>query len=109
MKLLENNGYRKYKTNGKNDVTYPFSECFYQKRVTDEKGIKYHIQLICYSASPELNLKQSWLLDFSINEPFYTFREHYVKLETQEDLEKLEKKCELFWTVFKCEYYELYS
>ena len=31
MKLLENNGYTKYKTNYKNDIIYPYSDCFYQK------------------------------------------------------------------------------
>lgn len=109
MKLLENNGYKRFETKGKNDVISPYSECFYQKRFTDEKGIKYHIQFVCYSANSKLDLKKSWLMDFSINEPFYTFRQHYVKLENKEDLGEMEQKVELFWKTFNCAYYELYS
>ena len=109
MKLLENNEYRKYKTNGNNDVTYPYSDYFYQKRIMDEKGIKYHIQFVYYApiSEFEVNLEESWMLDLITNEPFYSLRKHHIELKTQEDLEKLEAECEKFWTVFKCAYYEL--
>ena len=111
MKLLENNGYTKYKTNYKNDIIYPYSDCFYQKRIVDEKGIRYHIQFIYYAPIVNFgtNLEEDWMLDLITNEPFYSFRKHHIELKTKENLEKLEAECEKFWTVFKCAYYELYS
>ena len=109
MKLLKDNGYKKYKTEGKDDVTYPYSDCFYQKKFIDKIGIKYFVQFVYYSPSLDRDYYGSLMLDMVTNEPFYTFRKHHIELETQANLEKLEKECELFFITFKCKYYELYS
>lgn len=103
--LLEENGYMFYLSN---KIITPYSDFSYQKEFRDNKGIKYFIDFVHYPKIRE-GETESWMLDFRNNTPHYTFQQHRVELKNRNDLIKLEKKCELFFKSFKCEYYELYD
>lgn len=96
---LEYRGYVKYNQCYK---VNSYSDYFYQKKISDNKGIKYFLNLLHWS---NVDRPDSWAMILQINEPFYVFEQHNIELK---DLDKLEEKCSLFFKTMGCEYYEKY-
>jgi len=44
--ILTNRGYKKNLNVG---ISFPYAECFYQKRFRDDRGIKYFIEIVYYA------------------------------------------------------------
>ena len=99
---LIDKGFRKWKSN---DITFPHSDYFYQKKITDDGGVKYFVDVVHY---PEMQLhygtklEESWMVHLNINEPQMRFDQHRVSLEIALE------KCEKFFQTMGCEYYETF-
>lgn len=93
-------GYRQYVSSG---IVHPYSDFFYQKRFSDEVGIKYHVEFLHY---PPLNSKLSdtWMAEMVNNEPFMTFQIH-----RPESIQEVEERMRRFWETQGCKYYALYE
>ena len=92
-KILKENGYKKYQ-----DLLYT-SDCLYQKRITDEKGIKYFINFYKYGQEYEVRMdieKDIYSLELTL----YAFNSQTTSLE------KVEKDIESMWKDLDCDYYE---
>lgn len=97
-KLLEERGYNKYK-----DYLY-HSDGLYQKRITDEKGIKYFIDI--YKYEPEVEA-----IETEYNVVLISDTENYnleVTLYGIKDmtLDEIEEEVEKIWNSLGCKYYE---
>lgn len=99
---LEARGYKKWNAPQANQ----FSDCFYQKRFSDDVGIKYHIEFVHYPKHVFENgqsMPESWMVALNNNEPHFTFQFHRPK-----SIDEAESKCETFFKAMGCEYYELH-
>ena len=97
-KLLEERGYNKYK-----DYLY-HADCLYQKKIIDDKGIKYYIDI--YKYEPEVEA-----IETEYNVVLISDTESYnleVTLYGIKDmtLDEIEKEVENIWNSLKCKYYE---
>ena len=100
---LKDAGYRKHAGNGHQ----PYSDFFYQKRFTDEHGIKYHVELNHYAAITWPNgqpMSESWMAELHNNEPHMTFQIH-----RPDSIADVEDRAEKFWRSMACDYYERYE
>lgn len=93
---LIDKGFLKYQSNS---VIFPCSDYFYQKRFSDEKGIKYFVDVVHYPKSE--HLEESWMINMNIGEPFMVFKQYGIK-----SLDIALEKCEKFFQTMGCEYYE---
>jgi hypothetical protein len=101
--ILIDKGYRKYPSG----ISFKYSDYFYQKCFKDDKGKKYFIEFIYYSPikfSNENTVEENFMCHLNINEPHMTFEQHHIK-----DVEEAEKKCELFFNIMGCNYYERFE
>ena len=92
-KILENSGYKRY------DDVFRSAYCLYQKRITDEKGIKYFINFYKYGQEYEVRMdieKDIYSLELTL----YAFNSQTTSLE------KVEKDIESMWKDLDCDYYE---
>jgi hypothetical protein len=97
---LEKAGYKKYGSNG---ITYPYSDFFYQKKVVDERGVKYFIAFVHYSHDAQLT--ESWMVGFNQNEPLHL----RFDIHSHVSIDVAEFMCEKFWvTMCNSTYYEKY-
>ena len=103
IKHLESKNYRFCRTN---NVCFPHSDGFWQKKFTDETGIKYFIEFVYYSAKNGAHF--AFMGHLSINgdnESIFhqTYEQHH--LNTIEKIQQAELNAEKFWQNFGC-YYE---
>lgn len=103
-KILENSGYKRYE-----DI-WRHAYCLYQKRISDEKGIKYFINYYLYrdekeNITFEVDL-QFELDDCVINMDLFNFK--YKEL-TNFTVEAIEAKIEGIWKKLNAKYYEAYK
>ena len=93
---LEARGYRRFTPK----YTDKYNDFFYQKKFSDQKGIKYFLEFVHY---PEFELiPQQWMLKLTNNEPHMTFEIHKPI-----SIDDAERRAELFFRTQECEYYEL--
>jgi len=95
-KLLAASGYR---PNKMCNPSFPYSDSFWQRKLTDENGIKYFIEFVHYPKGS--GLKEAWMMNMNINEPHCTFQIHRAG-----DINKAEVMCEEVWRATGGIYYE---
>ena len=103
-KILENSGYKRYE-----DI-WRHAYCLYQKRISDEKGIKYFINYYLYrdekqNITFEVDL-QFEFDDCVMNIDLFDFK--YKKL-INFTVEAIEVKVEDIWRKLGAKYYEEYK
>ena len=93
-------GYRKFEAAS---VTMPYADYFYQKRIVDEAGTKYFIEVVHYPLKAEHRLPESWQCGMTVSGTgyHYEFKQHWAT-----DIERCEQRCEVFFQTMGCEYYE---
>lgn len=94
-------GYKRYPGD---QIIHPGSDFFYQKRVDDERGQKYFVNLYHYSAAHYPNgstVPANWMAEMRTDDPFLTFQIHYAQ-----SIERVEELCERFFTQMGCSYHE---
>lgn len=104
-KYFQNNGYRNYP---KNNIIHPHSDGSWQKKIGDEKGIRYFINFVFYSGHTYPNgikTDDVFMAEIVNNEPHQTYQIHH--LDTVDKIRDAENKIELFWKTFGT-YYENY-
>lgn len=97
-KLLEERGYNKY-----NDYLY-HADCLYQKKIIDEKGIKYYINI--YKYEPEVEaIETEYIVGLILDTENYGLE---VRLYGIKDmtLDEIEEEVEKIWNSLGCKYYE---
>lgn len=105
-KILEKCGYRRYE-----DI-WRHAYCLYQKKITDEKGIKYHINYFLYRdhvKSSELNYEIELRFedkDCTFELLLYAFKDDNL---TEEKVKYYEEKIDKIWNKLDVEYYEEYE
>jgi hypothetical protein len=98
---LIDKGFRKWKSN---DISFPYSDFFFQKKFVDDVGVKYFVDVVHYPVKhyPNGNIaNESWKIHQNINEPHMRFDQHDF-----ESLDNALEKCEKFFQTMGCEYYE---
>ncbi len=93
------NGYREYPTS----LGFEHAHCLLQKRLTDEKGIKYFVSVYAYAPSADSVLTGSFYSDFRTSRG----DEHFSFGCTVVSPDHAEKLAAEFWTKFECDYYEV--
>ena len=110
---LINEGLRKWKSNS---VTFPYSDYFYQIKIEDKIGIRYYVEFVHY---PKIdNLQESWMVNCRLNDNkinlYISFvsaidvQIHFIKVSTQEDMEKIFNKLNSIWCSVDSPYYEVF-
>lgn len=97
--LLLENGYTKY-----NDNIYS-SEALYQKKIEDEKGIKYFIDIYKYVFAI-YNNEPIYEVRLNINKELYSMNVLLYTISKDMSLEKIENEVETIWTILGGKYYE---
>ena len=100
---LKENNYNFYPQTG---VSFPYSDGFYQKKIEDNKGIKYFIEFVFYAETRYPNGAKAnfgFMANLSIHEPHQTHQIHH--LNSLDKIIEAEKKIEEFWKIFG-NYYE---
>lgn len=95
-----------YKRCNHTEVSFPYADFFYQKRIRDARGIKYFIEFVHYAPMDFKNnniAPESWTLNWNNNEPHYTFQAHKV----DGSIGIYESMIDRLWLSLGCEYYEL--
>jgi len=103
---LKNHGYKFYPQTG---VSFPYSDGFYQKKIEDDKGIKYFIEFVFYAETRYPNGAKSnfgFMANLNVNEPHQTYQIH--NLNSLDKIVEAEKKIELFWNILGS-YYETFE
>lgn len=95
-------GYQEFKST----FLFRHADLFFQRRVEDDRGIKYFIDFVYYSPI-EGKVGETWTCHLTINNPHQTYEQHWLK--TIEDVNRAIEKCELFFNTMDCEYYEKYE
>jgi hypothetical protein len=98
---LIDKGFRKHNSN---DVVFPYSDFFYQRKFVDDVGVKYFVDVVHYPETGYPNgnkVDESWMIHQNINEPHMRFDQHRI-----DDLDIALEKCEKFFQTMGCEYYE---
>lgn len=103
-KILENGGYKRY------DDVFRSAYCLYQKRIEDEKGIKYFINYYLYRDEKqkitfEVDL-QFELDDCVMNITLFNFK---IEELIYPVVEAIESKVEDIWKKLSAKYYEEYE
>lgn len=104
---LLNSKYKRFPTNS---INHPLAVCGYQKKVTDDTGIKYFIN--AYEYNFESNYSK-------VNKIRYQFEEQFVLANNEavivtylydqsRTLVEIETWFENVWLNLNCNYYELY-
>ena len=85
---------------------FPFCDFFYQRRVTDEQGIRYFIDVKHYPTEIYHGVKVggAWEVEMNINEPPVRFA-----ITHPESINEFESLCHKFWEMMGKPYYELYQ
>lgn len=98
-KELIKHGYKTYDS----DVLYN-AMCLYQKRIKDDKGTKYFIDIYEYM----LKSKDSYeaRLVTSLKDDTYSINILLYCIDDNTTIEQLEKDIEDIWTKLGCDYYE---
>ena len=102
--ILENSGYKRYNDNFRN------AYCIYQKRIRDEKGIKYHITYCLYRDYFGKNHELDYEIDLRFEDKdcafellLFAFKDENL---TEEKVKYYEEKIDEIWTKMNVEYYE---
>lgn len=97
---LEAKGYRKHPSS---EVIFPYSDYFYQRKVTDRLGICYFIEMVHYPKDDNdaFPMDESWMCNLNIDDPHCRFQQHRV-----EDLTMAEHRCSQVWEILGSPYYE---
>lgn len=84
-------------------ISHPYSDYFYQKRFSDDIGIRYHIEFFHYAGVtfPNGEMPESWMVEMNQNEPHMTFQLH-----RPESIEQAESAVIRFWYCMFCDYHE---
>jgi hypothetical protein len=101
---LIDKGFRKYPNT--DDVVFPYSDFFYQKKFVDDIGVKYFVEVVHYAVDTFSNgnrLPESWMVHLNINEPHMRFEQYRV-----DDLDYALERCETFFQTLDCNHYEIY-
>lgn len=107
-KQLVLNGYKRFPTN---DINHPLAVCGYQKRITDDTGTKYFINVYEYNFEDIANYPKSNKISYQFEEQFRLPNDENVKVtylynETR-SLVDIEEWFESIWLKLNCSYYEL--
>ena len=103
-KILENSGYKKYE-----DI-WRHAYCLYQKKITDEKGIKYFINYYLYRDEKQ-NITFELDLQFELDDCVMNITLFNFKIEEliYPVAEAIEAKVEDIWQKLGAKYYEEYE
>ena len=106
-KILEKCGYRRYNDNFRN------AYCIYQRRISDKKGIKYHITYCLYRDYFRKNSEPNYEIDLRFEDKdcafelsLYEFKDDNIK---EEKVKYYEEKIDKIWNKLDVEYYEEYE
>lgn len=102
--LIEN-GYKKHEVPYLNE----YAKEFYQKKIKDEKGTKYFIDVYIYEYEPFLtnNVHFEFILT-TTKEDSYALKIQVYAISDTMRLEDIENKLEEMWVNGNFDYYELY-
>lgn len=100
-------GYRKYDISPNMRDLHCMADVLFQKVEEDDLGIKYHIELYYYE--PRCRLDAAWMAEIVISNPFVSFQQHDLTINSGSDLLRIEKRCHDFWKMMGSPYHELYE
>ena len=103
-KILENSGYKRY------EDYLRHAYCLYQKKITDEKGIKYFINYYLYRDEKQ-NITFEVDLQFELDDCVMNITLFNFKIEEliYPAVEAIEAKVEDIWQKLGVKYYEEYE
>ena len=94
--ILLKNGYKEYKV-----PAYSFANKFFQKKVVDDKGIKYFRDFFCYDETDTYECRVQFEL-----KTFYYMNITRFGFDFDTTLEELELRADNLWKTQDCRYYE---
>ena len=97
-KVLKNSGYANHEV----DMIHKYASCFYQKKITDENGIKYFIDAYGYNIKPT-GLTFDYEIQFS-KKGYYTNITMFCT-DTM-TIEEIENEIEYLWKNNSFDYYD---
>jgi hypothetical protein len=98
-------GYKLRKIRPAEKEIYKLADIFLQKRIDDEQGKKYFIDVYGYDWTNEPRVPNDWHFMPTVQYREAAFPTITVTLH-EENIEKIEKICEHLWESLQCPYYE---
>ena len=106
---LISRGYKKYISEG--NKIFKMTDTLFQKRISDEKGKKYYIDLWYYPAGRhgQISLPESIQAEVQFHDGDGTTEENINVQLFIKDIDKIEEVFENMWQKLGLNYYELWS